>query len=68
MAIMVENKNGVMVDFEIAVEFMDDVIREGIANDGTSYSEQGFFTAYENAHSIIYGEDDWEFSKPNPIY
>lgn len=43
MAIMVENKNGAMVDFEVAVEFMDDVIREGIANDGTSYSEQGFF-------------------------
>lgn len=67
MVVMVRNKNGAMVDFEIAVEFMDDAIREGIVNDGTSYSEQGFFTAYENAHAIIYGED-WELSKSNPVY
>lgn len=46
---MVSNKNGVKINFESAVQFMDDEIREALHADGYE-SNQEFFTAYEIAH------------------
>lgn len=59
------NMNGTEINYEAAVDLMDDEIRESIC--GTVYSEQEFFTAYEKAHAEKYGEE-WELSKENPCY
>ena len=59
------NMNGTEINYEAAVELMDDEIRESIW--GTVDSEQEFFTAYEKAHAEKYGEE-WELSKENPCY
>ena len=59
------NMNGAEINYEAAVELMDDEIRESIF--GTVDSEQEFFTAYEKAHVEKYGEE-WELSKENPCY
>lgn len=59
------NMNGTEINYEAAVELMDDELRESIC--GTVYSEQEFFTAYEKAHAEKYGEE-WELSKENPCY
>ena len=59
------NMNGTEINYETAVELMDDEIMENIC--GTVESEQEFFTAYEKAHVKKYGEE-WELSKENPCY
>ena len=62
---MVINMNGTEINYETAMELMDDEIRESIC--GTVDSEQEFFSAYEKAHAEKYGEE-WELSKENPCY
>ena len=62
----VVNTNGKEVDFEAAVNLMDDEIREELHSEGLT-SEQEFFTAYEKAHAEKYGEE-WEVSKKNPVW
>ena len=62
---MVINMNGTEINYEAAVELMDDEIMESIC--GTVESEQEFFTAYEKAHAEKYGEE-WELSKENPCF
>jgi hypothetical protein len=57
--------NGKEIDFEVAVGFMDDEIREELHNVGFE-TEQEFFTAYEKAHLEKYGE--CELSKANPVF
>ena len=59
------NMNGTEINYEAAVELMDDEILDSIC--GTVDSEQEFFTAYEKAHAEKYGEE-WELSKENPCY
>ena len=59
------NMNGTEINYEAAVELMDDEIRQSIC--GTVDSEQEFFTAYEKAHAEKCGEE-WELSKENPCY
>lgn len=62
----VKNRAGVEIDFEAAVNLMDDEIREQLAAEGYD-TEQTFFTAYEAAHFFKYlGE--WELSKANPVW
>ena len=60
------NKNGVEIDFDFAVELMDDDIREELHMVGFD-SDQDFFEAYEREHEKHYGEE-WELSKENPVY
>lgn len=60
------NANGHEIDFEAAVQMMDDEIREAVASEGYE-SEQDFFTAYEKAHVEKYGTE-WELSKTNPVW
>ena len=59
------NMNGTEINYEAAVELMDDEIREIIC--GTVDTEQEFFNAYEKAHAEKYGVE-WELSKENPCY
>ena len=61
------NRNDYQLDFDAAVNLMDDEIREGLHNEITPCTEQEFFTAYENAHEAKYGEE-WELSKANPTW
>lgn len=63
----VVNKNGKKIDFELAVNLMDDELRENLHTELSPCSEQVFFTAYEKAHEEKYGEE-WELSKSNPVY
>lgn len=61
------NMNGTKINYEAAVELMDDEIREELHMDLAPCTEQEFFTAYEKAHAEKYGEE-WELSKENPCY
>ncbi len=62
----VTNSNGKVLDFDAAVNLMDDELREKAANRQDWQSEQDFFTAYERAHAAKHGE--WELSKCNPVW
>lgn len=61
------NREGYELDFEAAVEMMDDELREELANSGEYETEQSFFNAYEEAHEKKFGEA-WELSKSNPVW
>ena len=61
------NMNGTEINYEAAVELMDDEIREELNLELAPCTEQDFFTAYEKAHAEKYGEE-WELSKENPCY
>lgn len=61
------NMNGTEINYEAAVELMDDEIREELNSEIAPCTEQEFFTAYEKAHAEKYGEE-WELSKENPCY
>ena len=60
------NANGTEIDFEVALQLMDDEIREALAREYFD-TEQEFFSAYEKAHEEKFGEE-WELSKKNPVY
>lgn len=61
------NKNGSELDFETAVEFMDDGIREALHQELAPCTDQEFLTAYEIEHEKQYGEE-WELSDSNPVW
>lgn len=61
------NKHNTEINWEAAVELMDDEIREQLAAEIAPCSEQEFFTAYEAAHEAAHGEE-WALSAENPIY
>ena len=61
------NMNGTEINYESAVELMDDEICESLNFEIAPCTEQQFFTAYEKEHAEKYGEE-WELSKENPCY
>ena len=61
------NMNGTEINYEAAVELMDDEICESLNFEIAPCTDQEFFTAYEKAHAEKYGEE-WELSKENPCY
>ena len=61
------NSNGISINFDVAVNLMDDEIREQLANDGNERTEQEFFTAYAIEHEKRYNEE-WELDKAHPQY
>ena len=63
----IQNQHGVVIDFDTAVNLMDDELREQLANDGNDRSEQEFFEAYAEGHLKKYGSE-WELNKSNPQY
>lgn len=64
---MVINSNGTTVNYNAAVELMDDDIREAVAADLAPCTEQEFFTEYSRRHAVKYGAP-WELDKSNPTY
>ncbi|MGN0489390.1 MAG: hypothetical protein ACI4HO_09035 [Ruminococcus sp.] len=63
----VKNFYEVEIDFDVAVELMDDDIREALHNEMAPCEEQEFFNAYCKAHEDKFGEE-WELAKENPCY
>lgn len=57
------NEFGTTIDFEAAVNLMDDDLREAIIAE----TEQEFFDAYCAAHFEKFGEE-WELAKANPVW
>ena len=62
----VKNRYGVEIDMNVAIELMDDDLRERLHNEGYD-SEQEFFYAYCDAHEEKF-EEEWELAKKNPVY
>ncbi len=62
----VTNEYGVEILFDVAVELMDDDIREDLHAKGYD-TNQAFFDAYCKAHAEKY-EEDFELAKANPTY
>lgn len=65
--IMVVNGFGVKFDFDVAVNCMDDDLRNELAAELAPCTEQEFFEAYAKAHQEKFDEV-WELSKANPVY
>ena len=63
----VTNKNGKQINYDAAVQLMDDEIREELHAELAPCTEQEFFSAYEAAHAEKFGEE-WELSKENPCW
>lgn len=64
---MVTNIEGTQINYNAAVELMDDELREELNAQLAPCTDQEFFTAYEAAHLAEFGEV-WELSKANPCY
>lgn len=67
MGITVVNKNGLELNYDITVQFMDSEIREQLHSELSPCTEQEFFTAYETLHEDEFGEE-WQLSKSNPVW
>ena len=63
----VKNDHGVFIAYEVAVNFMDDEIRERLHSELAPCTDQTFFNAYAKAHEEKFGEV-WEPAKENPTY
>ena len=64
----ITNKYGIIIDFDAAVNLMDDDTREAIHATGNYDDDpQGFFDAYAAAHLDKF-EQPWELDKPRPVY
>ena len=64
---MVINSNGTSIDYDAAVELMDNDLREEVAADPAPCTEQEFFTEYCKQHAVKFGAP-WELDKSNPTY
>ena len=64
---IVKNNYGVEIDWNTAVNLMDDDLREELNADLAPCTEQEFFESYEKAHENKFGEE-WELAKENPCY
>lgn len=63
----VKNWNGVEIDFQVAVRYMDNELREELHLGMEPCSYQDFFNAYCAAHEDRFGET-WELDKANPVF
>lgn len=61
------NEYGTEINYDVAVNLMDDEIREELHSKFAPCSEQKFFEEYCKAHAEKYGEE-WELAKENPNY
>lgn len=59
--------NGTVLDWDTAVNLMDDDIREDIHNAHAPCSNSLFFDLYAAAHLAKFGEE-WELTKENPQF
>lgn len=63
----VKNEWDVEVDFDAAVNLMDEEIREKLNDKMAPCTDQEFFDAYAKAHEEKFCEV-WELAKKNPCY
>lgn len=63
----VVNLSGTIIDYEGALQMMDDDLRDYLHMDLFPCSNQEFFTAYEIVHKEKFGED-FELSKVSPVW
>ena len=63
----VVNSWGTAVQFNVAVQMMDDDIRERLNMDIAPCTQQAFFNAYAEEHEKVFGEE-WELNKEHPVY
>ncbi len=63
----VNNEYGTEINYDAAVNLMDDEIREELHSKFAPCAEQKFFNEYCKAHAEKYGEE-WELAKENPNY
>ena len=63
----VMNNYGTEIEWNTAVNLMDDELREELSADLAPCTEQEFFEAYAKAHENKFGEE-WELAKENPCY
>ena len=63
----ITNEFGVEINFEAAVNFMDDEIREMLHQEITPCTDQEFFDAYCKAHEDKFDEE-WELARENPVF
>lgn len=63
----VVNEYGVEFDSSVALELMDDDIREELLYKLSPCNMQDLFNAYCKAHEEKFGEQ-WELAKANPVY
>lgn len=67
MKTTVKNEWGIEIDFDTAVNLMDEDIRETLNYKMAPCTDQEFFDAYIKAHEEKFGEV-WELAKKNPCY
>lgn len=63
----VKNEWGVEINFDIALNLMDEDIRETLNYKMAPCTNQELFDAYTKAHEEKFGEV-WELAKKNPCY
>ena len=61
------NSYGTEINYNAAVELMDDELREEVHADLAPCTEQEFFGEYARRHADRFGEI-WEMDKRNPCY
>lgn len=65
--IFVVNAFGQLINYDVAVNFMDDDLREKLHFELAPCTDQEFFDAYEKAHQEKFGEV-WVLGEANPVY
>lgn len=63
----VKNEMGTMIDFEVAVQHMDDEIRENVHNEMAPCTEQEFFDEYCKQYRQKFDEEFF-LNEKNPVY
>lgn len=61
------NSWGTEINYEAAVNMMDDELREELHAEIAPCTDQEFFAAYAKAHEERFGEE-WEMDKANPCW
>lgn len=61
------NSYGIEIPFDVAVNLMDDDIREQVSSEYSPCTDQEFFDAYAKAHKNEFGED-WALDTASPQF
>lgn len=64
---IITNEFCVEINFDAAVNCMDDEIREMLHQEIAPCTDQEFFDAYCKAHEDKFDEE-WELAKENPVF
>ena len=64
---IVKNEWGYEIEYEVAVSYMDEELREKLHSDLSPCFNQTFFDIYAIHHKEKFGEE-WECAKKNPVF